>query len=183
MKATSQRRIRANRANARRSTGPRTAAGKARVSMNALRHGLLARQIVLANEAGDNFDAMVAEHVRKFGPADGVELNMIEEMAAAAWRLRRAWAIETRMLDEGVQSAQPGNELARIAAAFSGLASAPQLALIHRYETRLHRMYQRAMNVFLLLRNTKFPNKPNPVFEHLQEPVETSLESVTEPRA
>jgi hypothetical protein len=30
----------ANRANARRSTGPRTAAGKARASRNAVRHGL-----------------------------------------------------------------------------------------------------------------------------------------------
>jgi hypothetical protein len=34
------RQIAANRANARRSTGPRTAAGRARASRNALRHGL-----------------------------------------------------------------------------------------------------------------------------------------------
>jgi hypothetical protein len=37
---TSKAKIEANRANARRSTGPRTAAGKARASRNALRHGL-----------------------------------------------------------------------------------------------------------------------------------------------
>jgi hypothetical protein len=40
----SQARAEANRANAKRSTGPRTAAGKARVSKNALRHGLTAAQ-------------------------------------------------------------------------------------------------------------------------------------------
>jgi hypothetical protein len=37
---TSERKIAANRRNARKSTGPRTRSGKARVSRNALRHGL-----------------------------------------------------------------------------------------------------------------------------------------------
>ena len=40
----SQARTEANRANAKRSTGPRTAEGKPRVSKNALRHGLSAAQ-------------------------------------------------------------------------------------------------------------------------------------------
>ena len=37
---TSERKIRANRANARASTGPKTAQGRARTARNALRHGL-----------------------------------------------------------------------------------------------------------------------------------------------
>ena len=37
---TSERRQRANRANARSSTGPKTAGGKARAAQNAFRHGL-----------------------------------------------------------------------------------------------------------------------------------------------
>ena len=40
---TSARKIEANRANSRKSTGPRTAAGKATASRNALRHGFAAR--------------------------------------------------------------------------------------------------------------------------------------------
>jgi hypothetical protein len=109
---------------------------------------------------------MMTQHIRKFGPADGVELGMIEEMAAAFWRLRRAWAIETSLMDQGVEAAQPRGEVARIAAAFSTLADSPQLALLHRYEARLHRMYQRAMNTFLLLHKTKLPNEPSSPFVH-----------------
>ncbi|MCX6922771.1 MAG: hypothetical protein NT154_06095, partial [Verrucomicrobia bacterium] len=61
----------------------------------------------------------------------------------------------------GVEAAQPRGEVARIAAAFSSLAYTPQLALLHRCEARLHRMYQRAMNTFLLLHKTKLPNEPS----------------------
>jgi hypothetical protein len=46
------------------------------------------------------------------------------------------------------------------------LAGQPHLGLIHRYETRLHRMFQRALqNLFLLraLPDTSVPNEPNPI--------------------
>ena len=46
---TSERRARANRANARRSTGPTSAPGKARAAQNARRHGL--SQDILADPA------------------------------------------------------------------------------------------------------------------------------------
>src|SRR5450759_902359 len=107
MTTSSLRRIRSSRANGARSRGPQTIAGKQRSSRNALRHGLLAKQVVLSNEASGYFDCVIAQHIRKFGPADGVELGMIEEMAAAFWRLRRAWAIETSLMDQGLEAAQP----------------------------------------------------------------------------
>jgi hypothetical protein len=57
-------------------------------------------------------------------------------MVAVFWRLRRAWAIETR---------QPGDEVGRITAAFTELAPSPHLGLLHRYEARLHHIRQRAL--------------------------------------
>jgi len=42
----------ANRRNATRSTGPRTPEGKARVKWNALKHGLLARSVVVPLKGG-----------------------------------------------------------------------------------------------------------------------------------
>ena len=46
----SQRKIDANRRNARKSTGPRTEEGKDQVKLNALKHGLTARTVVLPHE-------------------------------------------------------------------------------------------------------------------------------------
>jgi hypothetical protein len=43
----SDRQLEANRLNARMSTGPRTIIGKARVSANALKHGLTGHDIVV----------------------------------------------------------------------------------------------------------------------------------------
>jgi hypothetical protein len=58
--------INANRRNAKKSTGPRTSVGKERSSRNALQHGLLARESVLPDEDGEEFDALAA---RIRGPA------------------------------------------------------------------------------------------------------------------
>ena len=38
---------------------------------------------------------------------------------------------------------------------------------LHRYETRLHSMYQRGLRNLLLLRNLEMRNEPNPIAEHL----------------
>jgi hypothetical protein len=46
----SDKQIRANRRNARKSTGPKTPEGKSVVSHNALKHGLLSQQILLPDE-------------------------------------------------------------------------------------------------------------------------------------
>ncbi len=159
---SSDRQIAASRANGARSRGPKTAEGKRRSSRNAIRHGLLARNIVLENECRENFLALLLQHEARFAPADGIDAAFIEEMAAAFWRMRRLWAIETRILDNAV-AARPAQEDPRdaIAGAFGDLAAtAPQLALMHRYETRLHRIYQRALGNLLKLREYAVPNEP-----------------------
>ena len=156
---SSLRRINSSRANGARSRGPITPEGKERASANALRHGLLAKCLVLENESNECFDDLVTQHIQRFAPADGVEFAMIEEMVAANWRQRRAWAIENRLMEKAIRNQPPGDEAGRIAAAFSQLASSPELNLLHRYEARLHRIYQRALDNLLLLRQPELPNQ------------------------
>jgi len=84
---TSDRRRRANRVNAKSSTGPKTAAGKTRAAQNALRHGLnvsVLADLALAPEvetmarkiAGPDADVESLEHVRRISEAQ-VDLNRV----------------------------------------------------------------------------------------------------------
>ena len=165
---SSLRRIHASRANGARSLGPATDEGKRRSSLNSLRHGLLSECVVLQCESREAFQSVLVEHLQRFGPIDAVEFGMIEEMVSACWRLRRLWAIENAVMDEGLASEPAGDDFARMASAFRKLAAAPDLALIHRYETRLHMMYQRALHNILVMRNVAVPNEPSPISEHLE---------------
>jgi len=50
--------VAANRKNGARSTGPKTPAGKAASSRNSLKTGLLSRELILAGESREEFDAL-----------------------------------------------------------------------------------------------------------------------------
>jgi hypothetical protein len=113
---------------------------------------LLARCVVLESESREGFAALLQQHLERLQPADGVELGMIEEMVAAAWRLRRAWAVEARTLDNEMAAQTADDPLDRLTASFAGLAGSQPLELLQRYETRLHRCYQRALYNLMLLR-------------------------------
>ena len=147
------RRILASRANGALSKGPKTPSGKQRAARNATGHGLLARSLVLENESPEGFAAVMADHIARLNPVDGVEYAMIEEMVASHWRLRRAWAIEARMLEKQIAAQTAAGGLDRTTDAFSALGDTPAMAL----------MYQRAMHNLLLQRVLELPNEPNPI--------------------
>jgi hypothetical protein len=94
--ATSQQ-IQANRKNACRSTGPRTAAGKARSSQNARKHGLRAQITILPSENSDEFHALVAEFEDQFQPANALEWTLLRQLADAEWRMRRVPRLEAAL--------------------------------------------------------------------------------------
>src|ERR1039458_7012521 len=118
---SSLRRILSSRANGALSQGPKTPQGKQLCDQNALRHGLLSQSLVLETESPEGFAAVLSDHIDRLRPADGFELGIVEEMVAAHWRLRRAWAIEARMFEKQILAQSIGGGLDRTAAAFSAL--------------------------------------------------------------
>jgi hypothetical protein len=91
----------ANRLNARRSTGPRTIAGKLRSRRNAVKHGLTARAVVDVFEDEAEFRSFFHSIASGYSPRSQTDQEMVHRLASLLWRLRRAHAVETGLL--GIQ--------------------------------------------------------------------------------
>jgi len=161
---SSLRRQIASRANGARSRGPVTAQGKRISSLNALAHGLLAQCVLLPGESEEGFRQTVDEYVARFAPVDSLELGFIEEMASSYWRMRRLWAIENNLWTRGMDQQSDSLTLDCMSGAFRQLAISPEFTVLHRYEARLHRIFQRALHNLLLLREENLPNEPRSQF-------------------
>jgi hypothetical protein len=95
-----ERKAESNRRNSRKSTGPKTARGKARSRLNALKHGVLASQAVITTVEGKldrkAFEEMVDGFARDFAPVGTFEQVLVEQIAACVWRQRRLLMFENR---------------------------------------------------------------------------------------
>jgi len=89
-----------NRSNAQHSTGPRTAAGKQRAKLNALRHGLTAQSPVLPTEDPAAYQRHLQQFLDEHRPATATETQLVHELASAAWRQNRIPLLEAELFDE-----------------------------------------------------------------------------------
>jgi hypothetical protein len=104
-KPASPRRVAANRENAKLSTGPRTAEGKAVSRLNATKHGLRSRITVVAHEDRDQFERLCEDFHRSIRPRDAVEVRIVNDAVSSAWRLDRTILCDTAVLTKKGQSA------------------------------------------------------------------------------
>lgn len=99
---TTQKQLQANRRNAVKATGPRTREGKTKSSRNALKHGLLSKQIILPDEAAGDFDSLHRGIQAHLEPEGELECEMVYRLAHDFWRLRRIGRIEAEVLTRNV---------------------------------------------------------------------------------
>ena len=141
---TSARKQFTNRANAKKSTGPRTAAGKARSSRNALRHGFTRRGLVrYGHTVAMLQDAGFSQEIEEIA-------RTIVGAKASAERYQRACEIAAAQLDlKDVRAVRHELELA----VFGGLISRDQASVDYKIPeskrlaqlSRLARYEQRAL--------------------------------------
>ncbi|MGA2324643.1 MAG: hypothetical protein ABSH05_00005 [Bryobacteraceae bacterium] len=181
----SENQIRANRENARHSTGPKTPEGKARSSANAIRHGLLARQIVLPIEDRAQYLELLAALEAEHQPEGPLETYLVHQMASAQWRLQRLTRIETGFFicrlekvreleyedddeeDDDEQSPAPltpdeqfDEDTRLLGVLFHRDSGGDPFAKLARYENALQREFYKALDRFLDARARRTPPPP-----------------------
>ena len=91
-----------NRANAQKSTGPRTEAGKQRSKLNALRHGLTGQTVVLPTEDHSAYDRHAQSFLDEYQPKGATETQLVQSLIDTSWRLNRVSAVETNLFSLGI---------------------------------------------------------------------------------
>jgi hypothetical protein len=119
---TSERQIAANRANALHSTGPKTPEGKAAVRHNAMRHGLLARDVVLPEEDLDAFEDLRNQVRAELSPVGRIEELLVDRIVNIMWRLGRSARMETALFDWRVRELQVSRLAAQVRSHESSVA-------------------------------------------------------------
>src|SRR6476620_10715305 len=96
----SVRQLEANRANARKSTGPRTETGKAIARLNALRHGLTSqKRVTLVGESEFDYLRLREKLMFEFDPQTSVQTHLVDQLANHLWRLKRVAPFEAGILN------------------------------------------------------------------------------------
>ena len=142
---STRKQVAANRRNAQKSTGPQSAAGKAQVSRNAVKHGLTSRRWVLADEDRDHFLEFSLDMQAELGAEGRLELLLGHRVALALWRLGRVPAIEGELLERLRQDAGGADEGLGMAWARDDGPYGGALGRLTRYEGALERGLARTL--------------------------------------
>ncbi len=141
---TSAKQIEANRRNSLKSTGPKTAEGKAVASLNNLRHGLRARTVVLPGEKSEEFHQLCNDLESEWQPQSRTEQFYVEQMAVSQWKLSRVELAEKSIL------AQEDSAKVQI----------PLVERLWKHQCRLERSYSRAQRELERLQDSRRAQQP-----------------------
>jgi hypothetical protein len=100
----------ANRRNAQKSTGPKTPEGRAVSKMNALKHGILSKEVLVRGlniqESSRELFNLYERFWQDLNPVGPVEEMLVDQIVTAHWRLRRALRAESGEIALSVDEGQ-----------------------------------------------------------------------------
>src|SRR4051794_1263420 len=108
-KKVSQKKLEANRRNAAKSTGPKTARGKEKSSRNSIKHGLLSQRTpVLPFEDEFEYRSVSDAFMRDLAPVGIVQREVVTRIVQINWKLRRIPAMEAALLEHAFRDIADG---------------------------------------------------------------------------
>jgi hypothetical protein len=143
--------IAANQANAHKSTGPTTAEGKQRSSLNALKTGLTGRTVLMPGDDAEAYRLHCERFEDQFQPTTAEEQELVHSLADLRWRLNRCAQLEHDLFALGrVEFAQTFNHepepvRSALIQAHTLRVYAKDLNNLAIQETRLDKRFQREL--------------------------------------
>jgi len=142
----SEAQLRANRATAQKSTGPRTEQGKAKARFNARRHGQTGQSYCMSEEDEKAYKDFEIDILEDLKPLGAYEKQLAISITQDQWRLNRSRSVEFNLYANGHDrfaantDAPSANMQAASTMADTYRADDNVFANIALYETRIHRM-------------------------------------------
>ena len=161
---SSRARRRANRQNAKHSTGPKTDPGKQRSSQNALKHGLRSKHPLIPGEDPAEYQRKLDILRADLRPLNALEDDIVEQTADTSWRLKRLSRIEAAVESYYIQKTANKEENTSkdddevLGDALNGYGRLGDLAILSRYEAQLTRRYHRLTKELRDLRKSREEN-------------------------
>jgi hypothetical protein len=187
-KKVSEKQLAANRANALKSTGPKTKAGKATACRNATKHGLRAQDFVVStpwySEDPTEFAELAQGLIDHYQPVGMIEEFLVARITTTMWRIRRACMAETKGMSAAVEEAAEHREFGPPANLFRIMTLPPEtrqkmaedggvvnpfdvhskvnIGTILRYETTSERQLFKAQEELDRLQSARKRKQPTP---------------------
>lgn len=156
---TTEKQIEANRENALKSTGPVSLEGKSRASKNALKYGILSKDLVVSGEKVSEYQAFRQSLIETFRPEGNMEALLVEKIAYLAWRQRRAIQAESSLFHKGLSNEWNRKSLESF---FQG-REGDCLQNLSRYEANIEKNFYRALHQLKELQKTRKEDSINPL--------------------
>ncbi len=155
----SQKQLEANRNNAKFG-GVKTAEGKEKVRYNAMKHGLLAKHVVIDGDDKAEYLALCSGLYSELSPKNELEKIMVERIITNTWRLRRCLQIEMSLMsyqrdDDFATLDVSGKECQRERRQQFSMLESPIIEKILRYETMMEKGLFKALNELQRIRAQK----------------------------
>ncbi len=162
MSEVSQKQLEANRQNAKLG-GVKTEEGKAVSKYNALKHGLLSKEVLLEGE-DEKMLVEVGKKLRaELEPQTELELVLVDRITANVWRLRRVMQIEREMMDDDINDtlfALSDSKKTLGGAVSHDFANADTYGKLTRYEASIERGIYKALHELQRIQAARMGEKP-----------------------